>query len=411
MGLELVESQLADHAPHEEVLSTISELRGSCLACTKLLDVLLEYEKLDSGLIEVVKTELDPVGFLQRAIATISILASRKSIVMSTSIRFNPREVAVCIDEIKIAQVLTYVLDNAIKFTPSGGTVKVKASVSKDRRYLVVEVIDTGCGISKANQEKLFTHPIQFHAKTQQSGGGSGLGLWISKRLMDLHEGYIKVHSDGEGLGSKVTVQLPLQQPGLNPSTRYLQSSLDHGIQEQQDFADLEANSDLTPPDVDDAAERSDLLTESSIAASKFSPKLMFHAPNQQSKNILIVDDSKLNRKMIRKSLEYYGFYTCFEADDGSAALEKVITSLETGGIVYDLITLDNNMAHLNGMEAAKLIRKAGYQGIIIGVTGDVFVEQREEFIACGANTVMSKPLNTSEFHAFVYEKLYGTSS
>jgi hypothetical protein len=76
--------------------------------------------------------------------------------------------------------------------------------------FLVVDVVDTGAGISPENQQKLFKEIVQFQPEKLQAGGGSGLGLWITKGIVDMHGGRISVHSDGEGHGCTFTVRLPM---------------------------------------------------------------------------------------------------------------------------------------------------------------------------------------------------------
>ena len=77
---------------------------------------------------------------------------------------------------------------------------------------LYISVIDSGAGISTENQKKLFKEVIQFNPEKLQSGGGSGFGLYICKGIVDLHEGFLSVFSEGEGLGSTFTVQLPMEK-------------------------------------------------------------------------------------------------------------------------------------------------------------------------------------------------------
>ena len=149
-------------------------------------------------------------------------------------------------------QVIRNVLSNAVKFSYTGGTVEVVLSVRDDEKnfrreermaranhfmmssflnssryqihpdsslnnsgnktgkFVRIDVKDSGYGISADNVKKLFTEVIQFEAKAQQGGGGSGLGLWISKRIVDLHEGFIGVSSEGVGQGCTFTIEIPL---------------------------------------------------------------------------------------------------------------------------------------------------------------------------------------------------------
>ena len=99
-----------------------------------------------------------------------------------------------------MSQVLRNFLSNALKFTPEGGSVTV--TVRTEGCSLRVEVKDSGAGISSENIRRLFVEVVQFNANTLQGGGGTGLGLWICKKIIDMHGGVIGASSEGEGKGS-----------------------------------------------------------------------------------------------------------------------------------------------------------------------------------------------------------------
>ena len=128
----------------------------------------------------------------------------------------------ISVDKSKLGQVLRNLMSNAIKFTPSDGTItltiKYSSTDSSDlgslkptsNGMLVMEVKDSGAGISPENQKRLFKEIIQFNPEELQDGGGSGLGLWISKAIVDMHGGCISVHSEGEGKGSTFRLEIPM---------------------------------------------------------------------------------------------------------------------------------------------------------------------------------------------------------
>lgn len=196
-------------------------------------------------------------------------------------------------------QVFRNLLSNAIKFTDSDDTVSVSAAVRDN--YLRVEVKDSGPGLSLENQAKLFHNVVQFHAKAQQGGGGSGFGLWISKKIADLHGGEVGVHSDGEGksVGSTFFFTVPLVTPETVPGdeVKTLEASL--GEELVDEIGDTKAR-------------------------------------------ILIVDDSPMNRKMLAKSLDAEG-HTTYTAEDGDVAVHLVTMSLEENEPNrYEIILMDN---------------------------------------------------------------------
>jgi signal transduction histidine kinase len=137
--------------------------------------------------------------------------ASRKSInLLSDGVQENA---TVNVDRQRIVQVLTNLIDNAIKFTSEGGTVKVSYEVSADRA--VLSVSDTGSGISEEDQGRIFE---AYWQGKRSSRGGSGLGLAIVKRIVEEHEGFITVKSR-LGTGTTFSIILPhrLQDLGLRP--------------------------------------------------------------------------------------------------------------------------------------------------------------------------------------------------
>jgi signal transduction histidine kinase len=122
------------------------------------------------------------------------------------------------VDIFKVRQVIRNLLSNAFKFTPPGGQVTCTVQwrqqcadtlILCDKGFVRIEVQDTGVGMTRDNQDRLFKEMVQFDAKANQGGVGSGLGLWLSKRLVVLNGGTIGVQSDGPGQGSTFFVEFP----------------------------------------------------------------------------------------------------------------------------------------------------------------------------------------------------------
>ena len=140
------------------------------------------------------------------------------------------------IDKHKLSQVMRNLLSNAIKFTPKGGKIVVTikfepvlcdtAPVEGEllSGTLVISVADSGAGMSEADQKRLFKEVVQFRPHELQAGGGSGLGLMITKGIVDLHESKIEVYSAGEGLGSTFTLRIPMSRIFCSSSTKSMDS-------------------------------------------------------------------------------------------------------------------------------------------------------------------------------------------
>ena len=217
-----------------------------------------------------------------------------------------------------MAQVLRNLLSNAIKFTPIEGEVTVTITAHDD--HLEVSVRDSGVGISFEDQTRLFNEAVQFHTKAQQAGGGSGLGLWISKRIMDLHGGSIAVQSEGEGRGAIFSIALPMRRA------------------EQAEAAVL-----VTDPRAASEISRGKVPQkdpEVGVIQSYSSKAASVRCLPIPPLRILVVDDSALNRKMLTRLFVNEG-HSVVEADDGDTAIEVCSRDMSDGK-PFNVITMDN---------------------------------------------------------------------
>jgi len=224
-----------------------------------------------------------------------------------------------------------------------------------------ISVTDSGAGLSEAQLAKICSEGVQFNANELQAGKGSGLGLFITKGIVEQHGGKLTVTSDGIGAGTTFTVELPLFES--------LQDSvIAHGATHTSVNKDLPLSAAVVPAD---HAER---------------------APRR----ILVVDDVMSNRKMLIRLLTSSG-YVCEQAEDGQQAIDKYLSSLRTGNTI-DAITMDFEMPVMDGPTATKKLREIGCQVPIIGVTGNMLTADVEYFRAQGATVVLGKPLNMARF-------------
>eukprot|EP00597_Dinobryon_sp_UTEXLB2267_P006275 CAMPEP_0170070818 /NCGR_PEP_ID=MMETSP0019_2-20121128/8964_1 /TAXON_ID=98059 /ORGANISM="Dinobryon sp., Strain UTEXLB2267" /LENGTH=405 /DNA_ID=CAMNT_0010279185 /DNA_START=204 /DNA_END=1421 /DNA_ORIENTATION=+ len=398
----------------------------------------------------------------------------------------------------KVEQVIRNLITNALKFTPEGGKVQLRFSMrrSEQQHQPVLdekeginfrevgvwrcEVVDNGAGISTNDQRKVFGEFVQFRKNELQAGGGSGLGLWISRRIISMHQGLLGFHSDGEGMGSTFFLELPIfttvvslkadretamrtallnirssfstdNSPSLMTlrsynnlssvycdhnraidneeinnstvirnmdNTKYneLNDSVETGIanvtEEHEDLNDilethrpfrLTASSQSTASVVEFANRKVSLVLplQHDIVAIQEKRRIV---------RILIVDDSALNRKIIIRLIDKekarnkeLANVHIVEADDGLVAIEKLRTEIFS----FDIIFMDFIMLKMNGPEAAKFMRKElNYNGIIIGVTGNVQPNEMTTFLNSGTNEVLTKPLSQKIFSSTLFKYL-----
>ena len=261
-------------------------------------------------------------------------------------------------DELRLAQVLTNLLTNAIKFTPGDGTIKLSinwlVSDSSGQFTLHFEISDTGIGISQEQQARLFSAFEQAEVGTTRKFGGTGLGLVISKRIIEMMGGRIWVNSE-LGSGSKFIFAIPFGTDdiiGYNPHA-------------------------------------------SEIAAAELEDR------SYKDFTILIVEDVEINREIIMALLESTEVkMEC--AENGVQAVQMFSAAPER----YDMIFMDLQMPEMDGFEATRLIRGSGLPKAnsipIIAMTANVFKEDIKKCLDAGMNDHVGKPVNFGE----VAEKL-----
>ena len=140
------------------------------------------------------------------------VMIKEKALVHSISLDVDTQRdldhLKIMVDERKIKQVMFNLLSNATKFTPDGGTINVKGT--KEGKELVISVSDTGIGLTSTEQERIFEEFYQTNSTIKNKTPGTGLGLPVTKSIIEMHRGKIWVESEGLGKGSRFTFTLPI---------------------------------------------------------------------------------------------------------------------------------------------------------------------------------------------------------
>jgi PAS domain S-box-containing protein len=187
----------------------IAEYAGDILVSAQhlygLISEILDYSKIDSGTVQLVEAPIDVAAMCQHCLHMVSERAQRGGLRLRTEIA--ERLPALNGDQRRVTQVLLNLATNAVKFTPSGGTVTIRADLDGNGN-LVLAVADTGIGISDKDLEHVFEPFVQVNRAAHAQQEGAGLGLAICKNLIELHQGRIEVSSK-PGHGTTVRVILP----------------------------------------------------------------------------------------------------------------------------------------------------------------------------------------------------------
>jgi PAS domain S-box-containing protein len=171
----------------------------------RLVDSLLYLSRIQAGTVEYVFEPLQVREIIEPILEDLKIVAEQKGVELGMDL--GDELPGISGDRDKLTDMLINIVDNAIKFTPEGGRVTIRAFGEGDGIHIVVK--DTGIGIPKDMIGNLFQRFYQIDASRKRKYGGTGLGLYISKTVAEAHNGTIRIESEGEGRGTEVHIKLP----------------------------------------------------------------------------------------------------------------------------------------------------------------------------------------------------------
>ena len=344
----------ADQARYAQAISSAAH------ALHDLLGDILDLSKIEEGHVTLERVDFDPAQLLAGAATVFRELAAPRGIQLHTAIELGALP-PVSGDPTRLRQVVTNLLGNAIKFTAAGSVTldarPVPGPEGDAHQWLRVSVQDTGIGMTPAQKAQLFQRFSQADSSTTRKYGGSGLGLVISKHLVELMGGSIHVDST-PGQGSTFWFQVPLQAArGPAPA----------------------AAGAVAGP-VDD--------------------------PPPRPARVLVAEDNTVNQMVVGAMLERLGMAVVVVHDGGEA-----VAALETDA--FDLVLMDCQMPAMDGYEATRRIRSAGHgraQVPIVALTAHALAEDRQRCDEAGMNGYLSKPV-TLQALADVLRRHLGTAT
>jgi signal transduction histidine kinase/ligand-binding sensor domain-containing protein/CheY-like chemotaxis protein len=325
-------------------------IRISGESLINVINDILDFSKIESGEMVLDIHEFHLQQCIEEVLKLFNGQAAKNNIALNYSIDKNIPEKLIS-DRLRLKQVLINLVGNAIKFTKEGDiTVDVKLlSLEDGQLKLSFEVNDTGVGISPENLSRLFKPFSQGDSSTTRKYGGTGLGLVICERLVQLLGGSMNVESAFES-GTKVVFSVVCQL-NKTPDAARLNTETHHSKE-----------------------------VISADFAKKFPMK------------ILVAEDNIINQKVIKQVLKKFG-YQPFMVNNGREAVD--IAQMEK----FDLILMDVQMPELDGLEATQEIReqKDAHQPVIIAMTASAMPEDKIKCLAAGMNYFMSKPIGFAE--------------
>lgn len=346
--LGFLEIAKANSSDEETVTYALEKMYQAGNFLKELISDVLDIAKMESNKVQLQPTTMSLKTFFDEIYEAVENERNKGNYKIRFETDF-PYDLVVA-DRLRLKQIYTNILSNAIKYTPAGGTIEVIASEEKipnqERVCLCVEIKDTGIGMSEEFMEKMFNEYERAVDTRINEVSGYGLGLAIVKRLVDLMDGTMDVKSRlGEGTAFKVCLEVP-----------YIQNEVDEEISHEVDYA--------------------------AICVGM---------------NLLIAEDNELNREVITELLKMHEI-TCECVENGEICLERIRTEKEG---VFDAILMDMQMPVMNGLEAAKQIRALSLPWTktipIIAMTANALTEDVQNCLNAGMDIHLSKPIDMGQ--------------
>ncbi len=323
----------------EEVATYIGILRKNSQSLCDLVNDVLDLGKIDSDKVELHLADFSIELLLNEVVEMFTTLARKRSIELTLSIGEN-LPAYMRSDRGRFRQILVNILGNAIKFTEKG-TVKVSVCQIETEvesvKFIRVLVEDSGIGLSKAQQSRLFERFQQGDASTTRKFGGSGLGLVLSKRLAKVLQGDVNLLESTFSKGSKFEILIPWVEPLSIPVRNEV------------------ANQDKQPV--------------------------------IKGLRILLVDDAEDNRVLFERLLKREGAVVA-TACDGFEGVDMALKA------EFDFVLMDVQMPRLDGIAATRSLRNFGYSKPIFALTAHAMETERKRCLEAGFNEHLSKPLS-----------------
>jgi len=333
----------------ERVRNYLGKIAASSDHLLSLINDVLDMSRIESGRMHLEETECNLLDVMRELESMLTTEMQSRNLKFHIDIEDVSDGQFIC-DRLRLNQILLNLLGNAVKFTTPGGSISVQVheKAGKDEGEAIYEICvkDTGIGMSEEFQKHLF-EPFERERTSTVSGiQGTGLGMAITKNILEMMGGTISVISEKD-VGTEFTVRLPVKR---------VSAGRPEAVPEEDD-----APADIT---------------------------------SIEGKRILLVEDNELNREIAREILKEAGLLV-EEAEDGSVAIDKL---LEKGPGYYDLVLMDIQMPIMDGYTATQAIRSFENEELadipIIAMTANAFEEDKRKALGMGMNAHIAKPID-----------------
>lgn len=339
--------------PKVDRLKTAQTIKRNGEHLLSIINDILDLSKIEAGKLQIEKSPCAIPAIVEDVVSLMRVRATEKT--LKLEVRYEtPIPEQISSDELRVRQILTNLVGNAIKFTETG-SVQLFLRFVPARSTIEVDVLDSGLGMSEEAASRLFQPFSQADASTTRKFGGTGLGLTISRRLASLLGASVFLVESQPNVGTRFRLCLPVD---VRPTTTFVTS---HSL--------LVANRAET--------RQSDAL-------------------NLEGARVLLAEDGPDNQRLIRFVLQKAGAVPTV-VENGQLAVDAVVESMQNN-TPYDVVLMDMQMPILDGYQATRRLRLAGYSGPVIALTANAMSGDRETCLEAGCDDYAAKPIDRKHF-------------
>jgi PAS domain S-box-containing protein len=336
---------------NEKQSGYVAEISSAGRHLLILINDILDLAKVESGKMDISLSPVDLRELLAHCLIMIREAAMKRGLTVDLKVS-EQLDGKIQADDVRLKQIVMNLLSNAAKFTPSGGTIRLAAKILG--KEILVSVSDTGVGLKPDDQKRIFQPFEQLDSSFSRQEQGTGLGLALVRKLVELHGGRVWVESEGEGMGSEFKFVFP-----------FIQAEKDMDTQLGSELVNLPS---LTLPD--------------------------FSGEQKTHPTVLVVEDDESNMKFITDLLEasHYKAIHAFSAEEAIKIAETEIPAL---------ILMDISLPGMDGLTATKALKSIpATAGIpVVALTAHAMKNIEERAIEAGCEGFVLKPIDTGLFY------------
>jgi CheY-like chemotaxis protein len=326
----------------------------------EIINDILDMSKVEAGKMQIERVHCSPSELLCEVVSMMRVRADTKHLDLKMEFA-GPIPETVSTDPLRFRQILVNLVGNAIKFTEKGDVcVKAQLTKKEGKSLLRVDVTDTGIGMTDEDVGRLFQAFSQVDNSATRRFGGSGMGLFISKRLAEILGGNIEVQSTWHK-GSTFTVTI---DPGPLEEVRLI------------------------------------TIANESVIQAKMATSVPIAKKIKLNARILLVEDGLDNQRLIQLLMKKAGAEVV-AVENGQLAVEKALTALDANR-PFDVILMDMQMPVMDGYTATRRLREWGYPGPIVALTAHAMAHDSRKCLDAGCDDYATKPVDKEKLLAIV---------